>query len=117
MHSRLARTRFSAGWEERKHLQTIACASFLLFGEDLSAELHPRIWHRAQRTGSPHRGPQPLYEAVAKVLRDHARTHGMEPDVMVRLEDQVKAQRLAARRMVRESRFAQRTEMTPTGED
>jgi hypothetical protein len=67
----------------------------LLFGEDLSDQLYPRIWNRAQRTGSPRRGPQPLYEATAKVLRDEARERGVGPDIMLRLEARVKAQQRA----------------------
>jgi hypothetical protein len=99
MRHHLAISRFQPGWEERKHRQTVAGACVLLFGEDLSDQLYPRIWHRARRTGNPGRGPQPPYEATAKVLRDEARKRGVDPDVMLRLEAQAKAQRRAGTRL------------------
>jgi hypothetical protein len=67
----------------------------LLFGEDLSDQLYPRIWE----PGTGHRQPAPrppaLYEATAKVLRDEARERGVGPDIMLRLEARVKAQQRA----------------------
>lgn len=92
----LAGDRFRRGWQERKHRQTLAQASFLLFGEDLSGPLYERIRHRAERTGSAGRGSQELHVAEAKVLRDWARKHRIDPEARARLEGWVRDYRRAS---------------------
>jgi hypothetical protein len=63
-------------WGDEKHREAIRSASLCQFDVDLSDQILNEIRNRAQRTGSPRKGPQPWLIADIKVWREFARQRG-----------------------------------------